>query len=48
MLKSMTGFAKVEVEGPEGKLYGEAKSLNSRISRSVSKYRGRTTLTSKN
>jgi uncharacterized protein (TIGR00255 family) len=30
MLKSMTGFAKVEIEGPEGKLYGEAKSLNSR------------------
>ena len=30
MLKSMTGFAKVEIEGSEGKLYGEAKSLNSR------------------
>ena len=30
MLRSMTGFAKLEIEGPEGKLYGEAKSLNSR------------------
>ena len=30
MLKSMTGFAKVEIEGSEGKLYGEVKSLNSR------------------
>ncbi|MDR2017671.1 MAG: YicC family protein [Syntrophobacterales bacterium] len=30
MLKSMTGFAKVEIEGPEGRLYGEARSLNSR------------------
>lgn len=30
MLKSMTGFAKMEIEGSEGKLYGEAKSLNSR------------------
>jgi uncharacterized protein (TIGR00255 family) len=30
MLKSMTGFAKVEIESPEGKLYGETKSLNSR------------------
>jgi uncharacterized protein (TIGR00255 family) len=29
-MKSMTGFAKVEVEGSEGKLYGEARSLNSR------------------
>ncbi len=30
MLRSMTGFAKVEIESPEGKLYGEARSLNSR------------------
>jgi len=30
MLRSMTGFAKLEIESPEGKLYGEAKSLNSR------------------
>ncbi len=29
-MKSMTGFAKVEIENPEGKLYGEARSLNSR------------------
>jgi uncharacterized protein (TIGR00255 family) len=29
-MKSMTGFAKLEVEGPEGRLYGEARSLNSR------------------
>ena len=26
----MTGFAKLEVESPEGKLYGEARALNSR------------------
>jgi uncharacterized protein (TIGR00255 family) len=30
MTKSMTGFAKAEFESPEGKLYGEARSLNSR------------------
>ena len=30
MLKSMTGFAKVEIESTEGKLYGEARSLNTR------------------
>jgi uncharacterized protein (TIGR00255 family) len=30
MPKSMTGFAKVEQEGSEGKLYAEARSLNSR------------------
>jgi uncharacterized protein (TIGR00255 family) len=30
MLKSMTGFAKIEMESPEGKLYGEARSLNNR------------------
>ncbi len=30
MLKSMNEFAKVEIEGPEGKLYSEARSLNSR------------------
>lgn len=30
MPKSMTGFAKLEVESPEGKLYGEARALNSR------------------
>lgn len=30
MPKSMTGFSKIETEGPEGKLYGEARSLNSR------------------
>ena len=30
MLKSMTGFAKEEIEGPDGKLYCEARSLNSR------------------
>jgi len=30
MLRSMTGFAKLEIESAEGKLYGEAKSLNSR------------------
>lgn len=29
-MKSMTGFAKVEVESAEGKLYSEARSLNSR------------------
>jgi uncharacterized protein (TIGR00255 family) len=30
MPKSMTGFAKTEQEGSEGKLYAEARSLNSR------------------
>ena len=30
MPKSMTGFAKLEAESPEGKLYGEARALNSR------------------
>lgn len=30
MPKSMTGFAKIEQEGSEGKLYAEARSLNSR------------------
>ena len=30
MPKSMTGFAKLETESPEGKLYGEARALNSR------------------
>lgn len=30
MLKSMTGFAKFETELAEGKLYGEARSLNNR------------------
>ncbi len=27
---SMTGFSKVEMDTPEGKIYGEARSLNSR------------------
>ena len=30
MPKSMTGFAKVEIECAEGKLYGEARALNNR------------------
>lgn len=30
MPKSMTGFAKLEAESPEGKLYGEARALNNR------------------
>jgi len=30
MLRSMTGFAKIEKEFPEGKIYGEARSLNNR------------------
>lgn len=30
MPKSMTGFARIEQEGDEGKLYAEARSLNSR------------------
>lgn len=30
MIKSMTGFAKTEAEWPEGKISGEARSLNSR------------------
>lgn len=30
MPKSMTGFAKLETESTEGKLYGEARALNSR------------------
>jgi uncharacterized protein (TIGR00255 family) len=30
MPKSMTGFARIEQEGSEGKLYAEARSLNSR------------------
>jgi uncharacterized protein (TIGR00255 family) len=30
MPKSMTGFAKLETESQEGKLYGEARALNSR------------------
>jgi uncharacterized protein (TIGR00255 family) len=30
MLKSMTGFSKVEMDNGEGKCYGEARSLNSR------------------
>lgn len=30
MPKSMTGFAKVEMECPEGKIYGEARTLNNR------------------
>jgi uncharacterized protein (TIGR00255 family) len=30
MPKSMTGFAKVEIECTEGKLYGEARALNNR------------------
>lgn len=30
MIKSMTGFSKIEIETPEGKFYGEAKSLNNR------------------
>lgn len=30
MPKSMTGFAKLETESSEGKLYGEARALNSR------------------
>ncbi len=30
MIKSMTGFAKTETEWPEGKISGEARSLNSR------------------
>ncbi|MCS7280047.1 MAG: YicC family protein [Desulfobacterota bacterium] len=30
MVKSMTGFSKIEKDFPEGKIYGEARSLNNR------------------
>ncbi len=30
MIKSMTGFSKIEQEFPEGRFYGEARSLNNR------------------
>jgi len=30
MIKSMTGFAKIEMEGKEGKLYAEGRALNNR------------------
>ncbi len=48
MLRSMTGFSKVEMDNGEGKCYGEARSLNSRylevslkLPRSASGYESR-------